>query len=127
MSVLSFLKNVKKYKSFKNKHNFASEKCENGKPAQTFMTVIFNGDKENQPEKAKENLLAAGFSVVAYNSSLNSFLSDKNSYRNLTEVLENIESEYFFFANNHFDFDEEHANFDRMIREAENLSADILG
>ena len=40
--------------------------------------------------------------------------------------LEAVDTEYVFFAEDHFDFDPFEANLERMIREAENQNADVV-
>ena len=47
-------------------------------------------------------------------------------YEDTQDILNLIDTKYVFFAHNHYDFDRIEANFERMIREAENQNADIV-
>ena len=100
------------------------EDCENGK-ANIYLTIILNQDSDENSKIFKENVVSSGFRVISYFENI--FTDGETTYTDLTEVLENVDTPYFFFANDHFDFEEDEANFERMIRGAENLSADMIG
>ena len=106
------------------------EDCENGK-ANIYLTIILNQDSDENSKIFKENVVSSGFRVISYFENIftdgPSFSDGETTFSSLSELLENVETPYFFFANDHFDFEEDEANFERMIRGAENLSADMIG